>query len=194
MTLTEILRTDKVLLNCGDLLTDKGTTHSYIEAFYESAFLPYKKKDIELFEIGISGGSCLYLWKRYFENSKRIIGADIRPGVIGEQFKNLSGVEHFYENAYTSEFASKIPDLDIAIDDGSHRIEDQLRFIEIYGPKLKTGGLLVIEDIHEPSYPDCRTRLEEAAKSLGSSFESKWYDLRSVKNRPDDQVIAIWRR
>ena len=194
MTLTEILSTDRVLLTCGDYLTDKGTTHCYIEQFYESAFLPYRDKSISLLEVGISGGSCLYLWKKYFSNSSRIIGVDNRPHVIGPQFLSIPGVDQYYENAYSSEFADRMPALDIVIDDGSHVMADQEKFIELYAPKLKSGGVLVIEDIYEPIAPNIRSVLEKKASDLGSDFTFKWFNLRHIKGRPDDQMIAVWRR
>jgi hypothetical protein len=49
--------------------------------------------------------------------------------------------------AYDTSFADNIPEIDIAIDDGPHTLDTFLSFIDIYLPKVKPDGLLVIEDI-----------------------------------------------
>ena len=48
--------------------SDKGTHHSYIDV-YESLFLKYKDKKINLLEIGVNRGYSLYTWKNYFVNA-----------------------------------------------------------------------------------------------------------------------------
>ena len=43
------------------IFTDKGSSHSYIQNFYEDEFKKYKDKDINFLEIGImSGGASFF--------------------------------------------------------------------------------------------------------------------------------------
>ena len=71
MTLLQILKIFNLDSNesNGFLETDKNTDHSYIEHFYENAFLKYRDKNITLLEIGARTGSSCFLWNQYFKNS-----------------------------------------------------------------------------------------------------------------------------
>jgi hypothetical protein len=75
--------------------------------------------------------------------------------------------------------------IDIAIDDGSHLLEDQVRFVKIVYPALRKGGIMVIEDIQNIATHkfvfDC----------LGIPFEV--IDLRDRIGRYDD-VLLIYRK
>jgi hypothetical protein len=56
------------------IFTDKGSSHSYIQNFYEDEFKKYQDKDINFLEIGIMSGGCFLLWSEYFKNAKNIVG------------------------------------------------------------------------------------------------------------------------
>lgn len=147
----------------GHYLTDKGVIHDYLP-IYEKLFSPLRYEPINIFEVGYMYGSSCRLWERYFPKAK-IKSIDKRieelPSAVKLvwEFKNL--LNKFIQPdpfritldvidikditiAYFSDFL-----LDIAIDDGSHLIEDQIAFIKVIYPILKIGGLLIIEDIQD---------------------------------------------
>ena len=72
-------------------------------------------------------------------------------------------------------------DLDVAIDDGSHMINDILFFIDNYLPRVKSGGYLIVEDI-VPEYIDI---LKEKVKDLNCFF----YENNAV--RDDNNLLVI---
>jgi hypothetical protein len=45
---------------------DKGTVHSYIDQYYETALAPYRTTALRVLEIGINQGHSLMMWKEYF--------------------------------------------------------------------------------------------------------------------------------
>jgi 23S rRNA U2552 (ribose-2'-O)-methylase RlmE/FtsJ len=158
-------------------LGDKGTLHSYIDGYYESAFGPFRDSATRVLEVGINRGHSLVVWKEFFPNAE-IIGVDIADyGIRDANFTLI------YGDATKEETFNGIDNIDIAIDDGSHMLEHQLRTFMILFPKLKKGGLYVIEDIQDI---DATITF---FKNLDPSFDL--YDLRTVKGRYDDVIIQF---
>jgi hypothetical protein len=165
--------------------TDKELRHSYCSLFYDEHFLPYKHKEINLLEIGICHGGSLILWNDYFEKSK-IFGVDIVDMTQGST-KPYERINTYFEDAYQDEFISKLPPLDIVIDDGPHTIESQLLCIDVYCPKINPGGMLIIEDIIDINNGN---RLAEKANSLG--YKHQLFDSTEVTGNHDNIILAIW--
>ena len=144
----------------GLFLTDKGIIHNYLSV-YEKLFSPLRDREINIFEVGYQyGGSCR-LWEKYFplahikaidiksKATEEEIGAaavykiktDIKTGSrVSMEIRNIMDLDTTYFKNFP---------LDIAIDDGSHKIEDQVHFIKIAYPALREGGILIIEDISD---------------------------------------------
>jgi hypothetical protein len=158
--------------------TDKGTTHNYIES-YASLFKPYRDKPINLLEIGVDFGYGLALWRKYFDKAK-IYGIDNRNVL---QFNEDVNVIFYDANdpLIINKFYSDV-EFDIIIDDASHEVQHQALRFPIYFPKLKSGGIYVIEDVQAL---DTEGHL---LKSLDSSVEV--LDLRKIKDRYDDVLIT----
>ena len=125
--------------------TDKELRHKYCSLFYNEYFKPYQHKEITLLEVGICHGGSLLLWNEYFHHA-HIIGVD-NSDQTNSLLNSYERITTHFNDAYSQEFADKLPMLDIAIDDGLHTVDSQLKFIELFFPKLKKGGMLVIEDI-----------------------------------------------
>ena len=161
--------------------TDKNIEHSYLP-IYDVLFKPYRYKPINILEVGIFKGGSVRLFEDYFMNAK-IFGYDIVDQInvpLGNRttttIKNLNQIE-------TNEFANS--PLTIAIDDGSHNLDDQLLFIKLIYPQLLNGGMLIIEDIQQIEYR------KPFFDELHLNYEL--IDLRHIKNRPDD-VLLIFRK
>lgn len=174
----------------GIFLTDKGSIHGYLK-YYEEMFARFRDKEINIFEVGYQyGGSC-ELWRRYFPLAQ-IRSIDIRVWeptadrftlnlqnkwiVPGERVKFDLVDIHNLPVDYFSDFP-----IDIAIDDGSHAIDDQVYFIWLVYPRLRPGGLLIIEDIQ-----DVESALPEFRK-LG--FALTMVDNRGASGVNDDVFI-----
>jgi hypothetical protein len=122
--------------------TDKESTHHYLDV-YDKLFAPFKDREINLLEVGIATGGSLKLWEDYF--SKAFIwGIDIIDEISYKYTDRVNWVQH---NIKT--WKDHATCFDIAIDDGSHFVEDQLAFINNVWPGLNSGGLMIIEDVHD---------------------------------------------
>jgi hypothetical protein len=156
---------------------DKGTAHSYIEHYYAKKFAPYRYQPIAILEIGISWGMSINMWREYFPNAT-IYGVDIL-----DQGAECPGCTLVYGDGTKAETYANMPDFDIIIDDGSHEVDDQIASFKVLYPKLKKGGLYVIEDV--PELDRYRSRFLE----LDDNVEI--YDFRNLKGRIDDIIIEI---
>lgn len=100
-------------------------------------------------EIGVYRGGSLQMWKNYFGEGTRVIGIDITPET-----------KEFEEDGITIEIGSQddrefwkylkemYPNVDILIDDGGHRMEQQIVTFEEGFPHLSPGGCYICEDLH----------------------------------------------
>lgn len=183
MTLVEII--EKFNL---DVTTDKNSVHSYITGFYEKEFIKYKNKKINFLEVGIRKGGSIKLWSEYFTKSNIIIGVDIAPNDIESSFKNINSVQYYFGNAYSSEIADKVPELDIFLDDGPHTKESQIDAIKYYLPKIKSEGVFIIEDVQDISWFNSFDEEVNKLKLKNSQFnyEVEYVDLRHLKNKFGD--------
>lgn len=146
----------KELWNKGGVLiypTDKEYTHGYLNV-YDNLFSKIQNKEVNIFECGYGDGGSCKLWEDYFPNAQiRSIDIEKRDHVWskgGKDFPVRSRVRLDYINLHKLPvtYFDDFP-LDIAIDDASHLISDQIIFVKTIWPILKKGGLMIIEDIQD---------------------------------------------
>lgn len=139
--------------------TDKMGQHFYT-THYQTHLKKFKYKKINLLEIGVGGyedplmgGESLRMWKRYFPFGK-IFSIDIHDKSALEEnrikiFKG-SQVDKDFLNYVTQTIGS----VDVIIDDGSHINEHVIETFELLFPKLKDGGIYIIEDVQTSYWED----------------------------------------
>lgn len=155
----------------------------YINEFYSQMFEPIKEKTEAVLEIGIYHGNSIKLWRDYFTNAV-IHGIDVN---YCKALENENRIITSYANAYDANFVSTIPDehFDVVIDDGPHTFDSMVFFLGNYLPKVKRGGLLILEDIIDRSWTpkllQCvKQGVEKIAvydmrhKQLTPELENKW--------------------
>ncbi|MDQ6472091.1 class I SAM-dependent methyltransferase [Flavobacterium sp. LHD-80] len=131
--------------------TDKNRYHFYTQ-HYQKHFRPYKFKKIKFFEIGVGGyenpilgGESLRMWKSFFPFAK-IFSLDI----FDKSFLQESRIQIFkgsqVDEKVLGAICEQVGEFDLIIDDGSHINEHVIKSFEFLFPKLKKGGIYVIED------------------------------------------------
>lgn len=139
--------------------TDKWGSHFYTP-HYMQHFKKFRFKKINLLEIGVGGyaniyegGNSLRMWKKYFPFS-RIFSIDIYDkSFINEKYINVFQGSQVDER-FMDEVIAKIGIIDIIIDDGSHINEHVIKTFKHLFPKLKDGGIYVIEDTQTSYWED----------------------------------------
>jgi hypothetical protein len=131
---------------------ERGHRHPYTPV-YNMLFSQYKNKPIKFAEIGVAGGASVVMWNVYFQNASfyffdrdQNFLNNIKPFVENERnnfglmdVRDISGMKLSFESIGG--------DLDILLDDSSHNIDDQNKIIHAALPYIKSGGMIIIEDI-----------------------------------------------
>jgi predicted O-methyltransferase YrrM len=137
--------TDKSPYNIG------GHRHPYT-AVYSMLLSQYKTTPVKFAEIGVAGGASVLMWNCFFENgsfffydrdenflsnAKRLVGSN-----------NTFSLMNVNEaNSIREALALSKGELDVLLDDSSHNIDDQKRIIEVGVDFVRSGGMIIIEDI-----------------------------------------------
>lgn len=131
--------------------TDKYGDHNYPQ-HYQKHFKKFKFKSIKLLEIGVGGyespyegGNSLRMWKRYFPFGK-IFSIDIYDKSPQEQNRIKIFMGSQVDVDFLNNVTQQTGDFDLIIDDGSHQNNHVIETFKILFPKLKDGGIYVIED------------------------------------------------
>lgn len=131
--------------------TDKVGSHFYTP-HYSNHFRPYRRKKINLLEIGVGGyehpfggGASLRMWKKWFPKA-HIYSIDIydKSRLSEERITIRQGSQS--DPKFLSDLLDEIGDLDIVIDDGSHRNSDVIFSFKHIFPRMAKEGIYVIED------------------------------------------------
>tara|TARA_B100000795_G_C22712776_1_gene404244 strand:+ start:103 stop:855 length:753 start_codon:yes stop_codon:yes gene_type:complete len=114
-------------------------------SIYEKYLSEYRNKKINLLEIGVENGESLKMFSEYFSKAN-LVGLDIFKKNFS--IKNTELFKGDQANiGILSKIVNKYKKFDIIIDDGSHINSDIKKSFNYLFPKLKYGGIYVIEDL-----------------------------------------------
>jgi hypothetical protein len=122
---------------------------------YERHFQRFVNTDVVVFEIGVSHGGSLQMWKRYLGPHARIIGIDIdarMKAVEEDQIEVRIGSQS--DARFLSEVVAELGTPDIVIDDGSHVMSDVHASFEALYPLVPRNGVYLVEDLHTAYWAD----------------------------------------
>ena len=161
--------------------SDKGSTkHRYTE-LYQMLFLPFRRRAISFLEMGLQIGGpehgigadrattdlpSVRMWLEYFPKA-RIHGLDVSDFAWfrHDRFSFHRCDMDSRENIAAA--AATMPAFDIILDDASHASHHQQNaFLELF-PRLKPGGLYIIEDLRWQPEPYERPGTTKTADLMG---------------------------
>lgn len=186
--LNQILIEEKLTLELDPKYgTDKGGPKSYIDEYYENKFLNFRDKEITLVEIGVRSGASLCLWKNYFSKKAKIYGIDnlndknIHNIPVNSEWIFGDNVEYIVGDGYDDTIRDKIiGNIDILIDDGPHTFESHLKLLDKYIPKMKRGGVIIIEDISY-DYNQLYNYIPKEYRDTSTVYDFGGYDNRLIE-------------
>lgn len=186
--------------------SDKWGKHFYTP-HYQSHFKTFRFKTINLLEIGVggyespfAGGNSLRMWKKFFPFGK-IYSIDIHKKTPHEErrIKIFQGSQ--VDELFLASVCDQIGEFDLIIDDGSHINEHVIQSFEFLFPKLKKGGIYVVEDTQTSYWEDyggtskdfnCKGTIYHYFKSLIDALNHQEFMIRSYeKSYFDKHIIAM---
>jgi hypothetical protein len=156
--------------------TDKGYYHQY-EYMYANIFVNFTPKSI--LEIGVKDGNSILAWQQLFPSAS-ITGIDIskKKLVTSIPFTYLIGSSTTFD-------VSNLNNFDVIIDDGSHKVEDQIETFKNF--KDKFNYYYIIEDVNFVKDNDITSdrpikMLIEAIQAEGFKGVSSFMSYNTTKN------------
>ncbi len=144
--------------------TDKSSRdHNYLNK-YEFFLAKWKNKEIVLLELGVLNGASIDMWSEYFVNGK-IYGVDIDKRCLEYAGGNK---EIIIQDLGWEESLEKLGEKllpDILIDDASHYWSDQIKAIWHLLPKMKNGGVFIMEDLNTSHIKQCSNGFDDTYAS-----------------------------
>ena len=127
--------------------------YMYFDA-YQRHFSRFRGKDVNILEVGVQNGGSAQMWKHYFThgfpNAKvQIYGVDIDSRCKEfecDEIKIFIGSQE--DREFWRKLKTKIPKVDILIDDGGHTMRQQIVTFEEMFDFVKDGGVYLCEDLH----------------------------------------------
>lgn len=142
----EYLYLDQLALESG---ADKASSFHHYTKEYAQFFGAIKNAPLKFLEIGIWKGNSVRLWERYFPNAE-LHFIDITGNAI--EYTSPRSHYHFLDQSdmgALNSFAKSVGgNFDIIIDDGGHKMHQQINSFKALFPYVSQGGLYIIEDLH----------------------------------------------
>lgn len=170
--------------------------HSSYFQVYADLLEQYRQKDVIFVEIGVKDGGSLLMWRDYLGPKARIIGIDINP--VAKQLES-QGFEIFIgsqsDPKFWELFFGSVGRVDIILDDGGHTFEQQIITVHSCIPRIREGGLVIVEDTHtsydrEFGYPS-KYSFIEWTKILIDNVNSRFPGVNASNLPYKDTIYSI---
>lgn len=157
--------------------------HHYSDVYF-NLFKDRRESIKKVLEIGTAEGASLFAWRDFFPNAQ-IYGGEIDQKRVdlmeGEERIKVLQCDQSKGNSNRHLIAETGFDLDLIIDDGSHRESDQFFTCLTLMPWLSKNVVYVIEDVDDNSL-DSINLLE------GWGYE---IEIKHVGSRHDDRLVIV---
>lgn len=130
--------------------------HKWIHYFdiYHRHFARFRGKRPVVVEFGVSQGGSLQMWRKYFGRRATIFGIDVDPRCArfeGRRTRILIGDQE--DRDFLRRVVAETGPIDVVIEDGGHRMGQQIATFEEVYPAVKPDGVFLIEDLHTSYWP-----------------------------------------
>jgi len=167
---------------------------------YERHMNQYRGKPVTLVEIGVLKGGSLEMWSKYLGPQSRIIGIDTNRDCLKFVYdeSNISiEIGDQSSKAFWDDFLLKYPSIDILVDDGGHRMEQQIVTFENVFPKMNMNGTFICEDCHTSYFPGHGGNLKQSntfieySKSIVDDINKDWHGYRDNKQILTSELTSV---
>src|SRR2546425_357033 len=163
--------------------------HHYFD-IYHRHFARFRGRSPVVVEMGVFHGGSLQMWHHYFGPGTRVVGIDIDPrcrSFEDEATTILIGDQG--DRRFLAEVRRAVPDVDILIDDGGHKMAQQITTFEELYPHVQPNGIYVKLKEHKipVSIKEWLTLLEAMQKDVISPSIDEFYYLSRTALVKDEQ-------
>jgi len=154
--------------------------HGYVK-IYHSLLNEKRDKVKKVMEIGIHLGGSLRMWRDFFPFAE-VYGLDNIESLLFETDRIHSVLADQKDEITLEKAKETLGDgFDLIVDDGSHKLENQLLSFKVFFSIIKIGGIYAIEDVFPETLDTVKKELEGFNYSIYPS---------DIKN-PSYQLVVI---
>lgn len=172
-------------------------SHNYFD-IYHNHFSRFRDQPVTIVEIGVYHGGSLQMWKSYFGPRARIFGVDISPRckeLEEDQIRILIGDQT--DRGFLRALGKEIGHIDIVIDDGGHKMNQQIITFEELFPLVSETGIYLVEDLCT-SYWDTYGggyKRDGSLRNFGRRFVDSMVQARRARNPKSFRTLVAeyWR-
>jgi hypothetical protein len=130
--------------------------HKWMHYFdiYHRHLKKFRDRPVVLVEFGVAYGGSGRMWREYLGPDAVVHGVDIDPRC--KAWEDAGFTVHIGDQAdrsFLRQLLRDIGPIDIVIEDGGHRPDQQIATFEVIYPKVRPGGVFLIEDLHTSYWP-----------------------------------------
>lgn len=127
---------------------EKHKWHHYFR-YYDRHLSGYRNTSVRVLELGVGGGGGLQLWRSYFGIDAVIHGVDIEPECANYATRTEKvWIGSQSDQSLLGSILQEMGGVDVVVDDGSHHMRDIRESFEFLFPRMRDGGIYIIEDLH----------------------------------------------
>lgn len=125
----------------------------YLE-IYDEMLAPYQGKDLNFLEIGIYKGGSIPMWQGFFGPAAKLTFLDIDPACRALQTPGTTvEIGDQSDPVFLNRIGQSHGPFDLVVDDGGHKMHQQITSFQHLWPSLKDRGLYIVEDTHTSYWP-----------------------------------------
>ena len=138
----------------------------YLE-HYDELLASWQGRDVSFLEIGVYKGGSLPMWQGFFGPDSRLVFCDIDPACLALALPGTSvEIGDQADPAFLARLGAAHGPFDLIVDDGGHKMHQQITSFRHLWSRLKDRGLYIVEDVHTSYWPGFGGGLREPASFI----------------------------
>jgi hypothetical protein len=121
---------------------------------YDRELGPWLGRKVSFMEIGVYRGGSLRMWRDFFAPGSQLTFLDIDPACKALEIPGTNiRIGDQADVAFMTETAAACGPFDMIVDDGGHKMHQQITSFDTLWPYLMDGGIYIVEDTHTSYWP-----------------------------------------
>ncbi|MFN4191576.1 MAG: class I SAM-dependent methyltransferase [Tabrizicola sp.] len=125
----------------------------YLE-IYDELLSDWQGRDVSFLEIGVYKGGSLPMWQGFLGAGSRLVFLDIDPACRDLALPGtMVEIGDQADPVFLERIARDHGPFDLIVDDGGHKMHQQIASFRHLWPRLRDRGLYIVEDVHTSYWP-----------------------------------------